>query len=94
MDSIAVVVNGSSMWPTLKDGESITVHSYNGQPLNVDDILVFYDPRDGKRTCIKRLKRIESDGYFVEGDNPDPTASTDSHNYGLIHPRLIIGFKR
>ena len=82
------------MWPTLRDGESITVNSYNGQPLNVDDILVFYDPRDETRTCIKRLKRIEPDGYFVEGDNPDPTASTDSQNYGLIHPRLIIGFKR
>ena len=94
MDSIAVVVNGDSMWPTLRDGESITVNSYNGQPLNVDDILVFYDPRDETRTCIKRLKRIEPDGYFVEGDNPDPTASTDSHNYGLIHTRLIIGFKR
>ena len=94
MDSIAVVVNGSSMWPTLKHGESITVNPYTGQQLNVNDILVFYDPRDGTRTCIKRLKRIEPDGYFVEGDNPDPTASTDSHNYGLIHPTLIIGFKR
>ena len=44
--------------------------------------------------CIKRLKRIEQEGLFVEGDNPDPTASTDSHNYGLIDERSIIGIKR
>ena len=81
------------MWPTLRDGESITVNSYNGQPLNVDDILVFYDPRDETRTCIKRLKRIEPDGYFVEGDNPDPTASTDSHNFGSIDISSIIAFR-
>ncbi|MDP6865923.1 MAG: S26 family signal peptidase [Candidatus Poseidoniaceae archaeon] len=94
MQSIAVVVNGDSMWPTLKDGETISALPYHSQPLEVGDIVVFYDPRDESRICIKRLKRIESDGYFVEGDNPDPTASSDSHNYGLIDQRLIIGFKR
>ena len=82
------------MWPTLKDGDIIEATSYDGQGLNVGDLLVFYDPRDSSRVCIKRLKRIESDGYFVEGDNPDPTASTDSHNYGLIPDDSVIGFKR
>ena len=82
------------MWPTLKDGDVIKATSYDGQDLTVGDVLVFYDPRDSSRVCIKRLKRIEANGYFVEGDNPDPTASTDSHNYGLIPDRLVIGFKR
>ena len=91
---MAVVVNGDSMWPTLKDGETIDVYVYDNHQLQSGDLVVFPDPRHETRTCIKRLKRIEPDGYFVEGDNPDPTASTDSHNYGLIHPRLIIGFKR
>ena len=94
MESFAVLVNGDSMWPSLKDGETIQVQSYQGQSLEINDIVVFRDPRNHSRTCIKRVKRIESDGYFVEGDNPDPTASTDSHNYGLIEPSLLIGFKR
>ena len=94
MESLAIVVNGDSMWPTLNDGDVIEAISYEGQDLNVDDLLVFYDPRDSSRVCIKRLKRIEADGYFVEGDNPDPTASTDSHNYGLIPDDSVIGFKR
>ena len=82
------------MWPTLKDGDIIKATSYYGQDLHVGDLLVFYDPRDSSRVCVKRLKRIEADGYFVEGDNPDPTASTDSHNYGLISDDSVIGFKR
>ena len=94
MESIAVVVNGDSMWPTLQDGETVNVNAYQGQDLSIDDIVVFYDPRNESRICIKRIKRIELNGYFVEGDNPDPTASTDSHNYGLVHSRLLIGFKR
>ena len=94
METIAVVVNGDSMWPTLNDGDTITVLPYRGQELKLNDILVFTDPRDSSRICIKRLKRIESGGLFVEGDNPDPTASTDSHNYGLIDEQSIIGIKR
>lgn len=94
MESIAVVINGDSMWPSLKDGDAIEVTPYRGQGLYVNDIVVFKDPRVESRICVKRVKRIESDGLFVEGDNPDPTASTDSHNYGLIRLQLLIGFKR
>jgi len=91
---MAVVVNGDSMWPTLKDGDTITVHVFDNQHLESGDIIVFPDPRNTSRMCIKRLKRIEPNGLFVEGDNPDPTASTDSHNYGLIPFESVIGFKR
>lgn len=91
---MAVVVNGDSMWPTLKDGDTIDVNVLDNQDLQIGDLVVFRDPRDASRMCIKRLKRIEENGLFVEGDNPDPTASTDSHNYGLIPFESVIGFKR
>ena len=94
MEALANVVNGDSMWPKLKDGDVIQAVPYDEQELRIGDLLVFYDPRDSSRVCIKRLKRIEANGYFVEGDNPDPTASTDSHNYGLIPDDSVIGFKR
>ena len=91
---MAVVVNGNSMWPTLKDGDTIGVNVLDNQDLQPGDLVVFPDPLDATRMCIKRLKRIEENGLFVEGDNPDPTASTDSHNYGLIPLESVIGFKR
>jgi len=28
---------------------------------------------------------------FVEGDNPDPTSSNDSHNFGRIARSSILG---
>ena len=28
---------------------------------------------------------------FLIGDNPDPTASEDSHNFGRIHLDAILG---
>ena len=64
------------MWPTLRDGDILEAIPYDGQVLNIEDLLIFYDPRDSSRVCIKRLKRIEADGYFVEGDNPDPVSYT------------------
>ena len=82
------------MWPTLKDGDTIGVNVLDNQDLQPGDLVVFPDPSDATRMCIKRLKRIEENGLFVEGDNPDPTASTDSHNYGLIPLESVIGFKR
>ena len=82
------------MWPTLKDGDTIGVNVLDNQDLQPGDLVVFPDPRDASRMCIKRLKRIEENGLFVEGDNPDPTASTDSQNYGLIPLESVIGFKR
>ena len=91
---MAVVVNGDSMWPTLKDGDTIGVNVLDNQDLQPGDLVVFPDPSDATRMCIKRLKRIEENGLFVEGDNPDPTASSDSHNYGLIPLESVIGFKR
>ena len=91
---MAVVVNGDSMWPTLKNGDNIDVYIYRNQQLQSGDIVVFPDPRNSSRICIKRLKRVEANGIFVEGDNPDPTASTDSHNYGLIPFDSVLGFKR
>jgi hypothetical protein len=33
---------------------------------------------------IKRIKSLSNDLAFVIGDNPDPNASDDSHNFGLI----------
>jgi nickel-type superoxide dismutase maturation protease len=91
---IAVVVIGDSMWPTLRDGDTFDAVSYTNQVINEGDIVVFSDPTHPSRICVKRVVHVKQDGLFVEGDNPDPTASTDSHNYGLVSYDLLIGMKR
>lgn len=94
LNTIAVVVNGDSMWPTLKHGDTFDAVSYSGQVIKVGDIVVFSDPTHPSRICVKRVLHVKEKGLFVEGDNPDPTASTDSHNYGLVSHELLIGMKR
>lgn len=81
-------IRGDSMWPTLRDGDLVAGVTPN--EVAVGDIIVYRHPLQSGLSCVKRIKRIEADGIFVEGDNPDPTASEDSHNHGMIPLSAII----
>ena len=95
MDSriLNVKIKGDSMWPTYKDGETVVCEDYRGQTLSVGDLVVFTHPFKKNVTCVKRIKKQSIDGLFVEGDNPDPLASEDSHNFGIVSLQTIIGVK-
>ncbi len=76
------------MWPTLRDGESVEAET--GKIPDVGDIVVAKHPWKNLH-IVKRVKKILPSGYFLEGDNPDPTGSEDSHNFGPVPVSLIIG---
>ena len=78
------------MWPTFKEGEHIQCSTYSGQNISEGDVIVFHHPYKPDVTCVKRVKSVSEKGLFVEGDNPDPLASEDSHNYGLISYNAMI----
>ena len=88
MATFEVRIHGDSMWPTFRDGDSI--QAVPGQLPELGDIVVAKHPWKTIH-IVKRVKKILSDGYFLEGDNPDPTGSEDSHNFGLIPSASIIG---
>ena len=92
MDSriLSVKIKGDSMWPNFKDEDTLSCEKYSGQSVLVGDIVVFTHPFKPKVTCVKRVKRITDSGLFVEGDNPDPLASEDSHNFGIVSLDSII----
>ena len=87
LNRIQVRIHGDSMWPTLNDGDS--VEAIQGLIPVVGDIVIAHHPMK-KMTVIKRVKRIQSDGLFLEGDNPDPIGSEDSHNFGPVSTSSII----
>jgi len=90
--TLQVVVSGNSMWPSLVDGQLLDFQEYVDQELSIDDIIVFKHPWKSKLVMIKRIKKINSqDELWVVGDNPDPTASEDSHNFGFISKNHVIG---
>ena len=90
MEKLHVTIRGDSMWPTLVDGQEIIGTSYDGQELKIGQIVVFRHPFDNEVIAVKRIKAVSDSRLFVEGDNPDPTASSDSHNFGMINFDSVI----
>ncbi|MBD13624.1 MAG: S26 family signal peptidase [Planctomycetaceae bacterium] len=84
---IEVRIHGDSMWPTLCDGDK--VEAFSDLLPQVGDIVVAKHPWKDLH-IVKRVKRIQTNGYFLEGDNPDPTGTEDSHNFGPVPATLII----
>lgn len=82
------------MWPTFNDGDIISCEEYSGHVISIGDLVVFRHPFKHEVTCVKRVKYITEKGYFVEGDNPDPLASEDSHNFGHVPGDTIFAFKK
>ena len=85
-------IQGSSMFPTYRDGESINLNKFSSNhKINVGDVVVFNHPLRKNFKLLKRVKRlVGKDKLFVEGDNIDYLSSEDSHNFGLINCKAII----
>ena len=90
MQRFIAVVSGDSMWPTFADGERL-VCSEDVSTVATDSVIVFQHPLRSNVRAIKRIKEIDDVSVFVEGDNPDPLASEDSHNCGRIPISNLIG---
>jgi|TARA_B000000475_G_C15993685_1_gene446079 phage repressor protein C with HTH and peptisase S24 domain len=86
MDSrfLDVIVKGDSMWPTLSDGITVRFEKIIPGNVHVGQIILTKHPMKSETIIIKRIKSLSNDLAFVIGDNPDPNASDDSHNFGLI----------
>ena len=92
MDSrfIDVKVNGNSMWPTLRDGEIVRFEKIDLNLIEPNLIVLFKHPIKKDFNLIKRISTVEDGEVFLIGDNPDPNASEDSHNFGCINVKNII----
>ncbi len=92
MDSrfLNVVVNGDSMWPTLKQGSTAKFERIDSNLVAVGQIVLLDHPFRPNLRIIKRVQSIEDSRLFLVGDNPDPTASEDSHNFGEVYVSSVI----
>ena len=80
------------MWPTYCDGDKLTAIEVSNKVLAVGDVIVSKHPLKSKVIIVKRIKQIlEDEKLFLQGDNPDPLASEDSHNFGPVNMNLVIG---
>tara|TARA_Y100001970_G_C13970456_1_gene717913 strand:- start:441 stop:695 length:255 start_codon:yes stop_codon:yes gene_type:complete len=83
------------MMPTFNDGDLVNFDKYTNQDVKIDDIVVFMHPLKDDFKLIKRVKKIrDKSKFFVEGDNLNIGASSDSHNFGYINKNNLIAIKR
>lgn len=90
MGKLQVTIRGSSMSPSLEDGQEIICSEYVGQEIFVGQVVIFVHPFDNNITAAKRISAINGKKLFVVGDNPDPLSSDDSHNFGFIDISSVI----
>lgn len=82
--SFRVQVRGSSMYPFIKDSNSITISPLTSCHPHLGDIVAFINPRT-KRLIVHRVVGRKKDHYLIKGDNnPEPD--------GLIPKANILGY--
>jgi nickel-type superoxide dismutase maturation protease len=92
MSDFHVIIRGDSMWPTFSDGEKLSASKVSKNNLTIGDIVVSKHPLKSNVVIVKRIKKMLMDEQiFLQGDNPDPLASEDSHNFGPVSINLVIG---
>lgn len=91
-DAFCVDIQGDSMWPTIYDGERLEFvpHDTENVPAKGSVVLAEHPLKQGV-LMVKRVKSVSADRVFLEGDNPDPLASEDSHNFGTVPFCNIVG---
>ncbi|MCB8947523.1 MAG: nickel-type superoxide dismutase maturation protease [Ardenticatenaceae bacterium] len=87
-------VNGRSMHPTIPEGSLLLLDTaaYQRTSPQVGDIVLAQHPFQPQNKMVKRITAVTEDGrYFLQGDNPDPLASTDSRSFGPVRADQILG---
>ena len=87
-------VNVRSMHPTLPNGTTILLDTavYHRTLPQIGDIVLAQHPFQPQNQMIKRITAVTENGrYFLQGDNPDPTESSDSRSFGAVLPGQILG---
>ena len=93
-EALDVRIQGDSMWPTYRDGDVVSfVPCDQTYVARVNDVVLVRHPMKDNVLMVKRVSVVQNDGrLFLTGDNPDPTASEDSHNFGPVSPAMVQAF--
>jgi hypothetical protein len=86
MDGLKTIVYvGKSMYPLLRDLDTLYFIPFTGQPLNAGDVIVFRAATGHGTNTTHRIVSITPGGCVTRGDN------NNSSDDGLVTPDDIIG---
>ena len=84
-EDFPVRLKGESMWPTYPEGTVLTFRPVSGEAVGPGDVVLVHHPLKPEVLIVKRVLRVEANNFlFLTGDQPDPLASEDSHNFGPV----------
>lgn len=82
-----VVVRGTSMAPTLVEGDRLLV--VRRRAIAPGDVVAVRDPRDRSQLLVKRVGAVSGGTVTVLGDNA--AASSDSRTFGPVPSHDVVG---
>lgn len=84
-----VAVAGTSMAPTLADGDWLLLRKVRGgDQIHVGEVVLIQRPDRPGLLLIKRAVRRTAGGWWVAGDNA--AASDDSRTFGAVPDQLVL----
>lgn len=79
-------IKGDSLFPLRKSGQRVVcIKLLKFIPINVGDIVIF--EKKGYPKMIKRVEKINKNGYFVKGTIAD---SIDSRDFGYLRREELL----
>jgi nickel-type superoxide dismutase maturation protease len=78
---------GPSMEPAMSNGDWWIVR--RTRRLRPGDAVLMVHPRRPEALVVKRLVRLDAEGWWVLGDNAE--MSEDSRQFGAVPPDLVVG---
>ena len=86
---VPALVKGPSMAPTLRDGDAVLAIRGGRDPRPGDVVLARFRTRPDL-LVVKRLRRREGTGWWLQGDND--LATDDSRAYGVadVEARVLL----
>ena len=81
-------IQGHSMEPTIKNGQTVLVSSlpYIFKKPKVNDVIAL---ENGNKILIKRILKMNAQEVFIAGDNLED--SLDSRKFGMVSKNKILG---
>ena len=90
--TVHVRIHGHSMWPTYDDKQIVPFRRRGAEEtVPAGTVVLAQHPLKPNVRVVKRVRHLTEDGrLFLEGDQPDPLGSEDSHNFGPVQPSAIL----